>query len=210
MKNNLFPIAKEGVRYIVISLLLFILFAILDLDLFEFIAGLFFLFFLYIFRNPERVFPIYGKGSVVSPVDGKVISIKEIEDKYYMYKIEIESDYRDVSLLRVPFNSRIQYIKSYKGSRLSKNSPLYEKLNENSTVVFTDEKSNKIQITHRLKRSLVNLEINAKNKKDYFQGHRYGLMVDGVTTIYFPRNFRLDISVGDHLLASEILLGYFS
>jgi phosphatidylserine decarboxylase len=212
MKNNLLPVAKEGWNYLIFSVAALLLFILLDLDFLQFIAFLTTLFFLFVFRNPERQNMLYQENSVVSPVDGKVVSIEELDSKEnYAYKIEVESSYLNVSLLRAPFTSLLKDISIYRGARLSSIYPLSKDINENVELIFVDKKSsNKIKVTHRLKQSFKAIDIDIIKAQNILQGSRYGFMLNGVTTLYLPSNFRLNISVGNELAASESLIGYFT
>ena len=210
MKNNLLPIAKEGWNYILGAISLFVIFAFLDLDFLQFFAFLATIFFIFVFRNPERQHIYYQENSVVSPVDGVVASIKELKDDKYAYKIEIDSSYFNVSLLRTPFSSSIESIEKQKGARLSTLSSLSKKINENSELIFIDKNSNTAKVSHRVKQSFMGINIKAREFQNFNQGSRYGVMVNGVTTLYLPQNFRLNISVGSELVASETLVGYFT
>jgi len=145
MRNNLLPIAKEGWTYILGSILLFILFAFLDLEFLQFFAFLATIFFMFVFRNPERQNLYFDKNSVVSPVDGVVTSIEELTDDEYSYKIEIDSSYLNVSLLRTPFTSTLKNIKKQNGARLSQLSALSKTINENLELVFVDNNDNSIR-----------------------------------------------------------------
>jgi len=91
MKNNLLAITKEGWSYIICSIFFFIIFAILDFDYLQFFTFLLILFFLFIFRNPQRQQQYYQDNSVTSPVDGIITSIKELKNNDYLYKIEINN-----------------------------------------------------------------------------------------------------------------------
>lgn len=212
MKSNLLPIAREGWSYLAVSALLFALFALFDLDFLQFVAFLATLFFLFVFRNPERQNILYQENSVVSPVDGTVVSIEELDNENgYAYKIEVESSYLNVSLLRVPFTSSLEYIKIQKGARLSPLNSLSKYINENAELIFSDKKSsNKIKITHKLNQSFKSIDIDIIKSQNLFQGLRYGVMLNGVTTLYLPHNFRLNINIGNELTASESLIGYFT
>lgn len=210
MKSNLFIVAKEGLAYIAFSLLALIIFSIFDLDLFGFLSLLILIFFIYVFRNPEREFPGFEKNSVVSPVDGTVLSIQELQDSEYSYKVEIESSYFDVSILRAPMNSKIETIELINGSRVSKKSKLFKDTNEKAELVFVDENLNKVKVIHILKQSFAPIFINIIKKQNLHQASRYGVAINGVTSIYLPNNFRLNINVGNELKASESLIGYFS
>jgi len=212
MKNNLLPIAKEGWNYVIGSVVAFLVFTLFNFDFLEFFSFLAMLFFLFVFRNPEREHLLYQEESVVAPVDGTVASIEEIADDGYIgYRVIIESSYLNVGLLRVPFTATIEEVASKKGARLSGLSPLADALNEQTEVVFSDKKSlNKLKVIHKLKQSFAPLSIDAIVNQSMMQGGRYGLMVNGTTTLCLPKNFRLNVSIGSELVASETLVGYFT
>lgn len=210
MKNNLYPVSKEGFKYIGASVALFVFFTFIDIAFLEFLSFVAILFFIYVFRNPERMVPSYEPQSVTSPVDGMVVSIDEIEDAEYKYAITIESSYFDVALLRAPLSGNIEVLEEQKGSKLPLQDSLAHKLNTKASLVFTNGAENKVKVTHILKRSLDGISLNTPQSKNLLQGARYGLMVDGVTTLYLPENFRINIDVGMQILASDTLVGYFS
>jgi len=211
MRNNLLPIAKEGWQYIAYSILAIFVFSILGLGILELLAIFISGFFIYIYRNPERESIIYEKNSVVSPADGTVISIDEINDgKEYSYKITINSDYFDVSLLRSPLSSNILSIKKQSGARLSSFSSLSEKINEQTELVFKDDNENVLKIEHLLNQSFAPIDVNIIKRQKLLQGSRYGVMLSGRTVLYLPQNFRINVSIGDQVKASQTLIGYFS
>ncbi len=212
MKSNLLPIAKEGWNYLIGSIVLFLIFKFLNFEFLQFLAFLAMMFFIYVFRNPERQNMLYQENSIVSPVDGTVVSIEELHGEDNSgYKVEIEGTYLNVSLLRVPFTSSLEHIEIQRGAKLSATSPLSKSINENAELVFGDKRSsNKIKIIHKLKQSFETIDIDIIKAQDLLQGTRYGLMINGVTTIYLPTNFRLNIGLGSELIASETLIGYFT
>ena len=210
MRANLLPLSKEGLKYITSTSVFLILFSLLDLDLLTFFTSLLLIAFLYLFRNPERQLPMFEKQSVVAPSDGVVRAIVELQEGQYSYRVDIESSCLDVAVLRAPLNAKLESITKYNGTRVSKNSNLFHDTNENVDLVFIDEKENRLKITHRLKQSFSPLFIEAIESHNLQQIARYGLMINGITSIYFPDNFRLNVNVGDELKASESLIGYFS
>ena len=210
MKNNFFPVAKEGWIYIIYSLLAASIFYALDLMLLSLLSSFLLVNYLFIFRNPERNLPTFQDGCVVSPCDGIVQAITEVDDTEFLYRVDIDSSYLDVSVLRVPMNAALDSIISKNGSRSSQKSKLFTDLNENTQLIFSDKVGNKLKIVHTLKQSLVPLFTDIKKSQQLNQTQRYGIMNNGVTTVYFPSNFRLDIHVGDELRASNSLVGYFS
>ena len=210
MKNNLLPIAKEGLNYIFYSIGFFLIFGFLDFDFLQFFSFLAIIFFIFVFRNPERDMPSFQDASVVAPSDGVISSIQELKDDEYGYKIEIDGGFFDVSLLRVPLVSTLEKVEVLRGARISKFSTLHVDINENATLVFKDKNENTLKVTHRLKQSFKPLDIEIIKSQNLNQGARYGVMVNGITTLYLPKNFRLNISVGTEVRASETLIGYFT
>lgn len=210
MKNNLFIIAKSGWNYVVTAFSLFILFMILDCDLLAFVALLLTAAFIYAFRNPERELLSFEDESILSPVDGVVTAITELEDSEYAYRVDIESGYLDVSLLRVPIQATVEVIEYRRGSRLSKKSNLAEKLNENVEIIFMNKKGSKVKVKHTLTQSFAPLAIDISESQTVLKSARYGVMLSGITSIYLPADVRLNINIANELKASETLVGFFS
>ena len=210
MRNNLLPIAKEGWKYIAYSFAAFIIFAVVDLELLSGLAFVLSAFFIFVYRNPERELPRFEQNSVVCPVDGTILSIDEIDGKDYAYKVTIDSNYLDVPVLRSPISGSVVSLDKSHGTRLGLDSTLANKLNESVNIVFEDNNSNKLKVSHKLKQSLDGIQIDSFKSQNMLQTSRYGVMINGITTIYLPQNFRLNISVANEVKASETLVGYFS
>lgn len=191
------------------SFAFFTLFVIFDFDFFALVSFVFVLLFAYIYRNPERELNIFEKNSFLAPVDGEVIAITEIRDEDYGYKIAVESNYLDVCVLRAPHDSKLESVFVQKGARLSLDSALAQSLNENVVLVFSNANASKVKIKHILKQSITTFDINMKESQFVHQTARYGTMPNGMSEIYIPRNFRLNINVGNKLHASQTLMGYF-
>ncbi len=208
--NNLFPIAKEGFRYIIYAVIAYIIFDILDFDTFEFLSFLSIISLICLYRNPEREKPTFGEKSVVSPVDGKVLSISNVDNEDWAYKVEIGTRCRNVSILRVPMDSAVENISIKRGARLAGHIPLAKKLNENAEIIYKNTQNQKIKVSHMLKQSFDEIHINIQESQKLPQGSRYGVMINGITTIYLPQNFRLNITQGSKVRASQTLVGYFS
>lgn len=209
MRSNLFIIAKSGWIYLSLSLSLMVLFVIIDFDILAFIAFLASLLFVIVFRNPERELLSFEEEAIVSPVDGIVRAIEELNDSEYGYRVEIASSYSDVSLLRSPIRATLELLSLHKGTRLSSRSPLFF-LNENATLLFVHSSGNTIKIEHRVTQSFAGLDINLAQGATLLKGSRYGLMPCGVSSIYLPKKTRVNVSISTQVKASETLIGFFS
>ena len=210
MNKNLLPIAKEAFSYIGISFLATIFFTIIDFDILAFISFMIFISLVYIFRNPERELTHLDSNAIISPVDGVVRTIEECNDSEYSYKIEIEGRCRDVSLLRIPMHTVVENISKFNGTRVSKESKLFENLNEQATITFKDIDNNRLKIEFMLKNSFAPITIDLIKGQEVQKAQRFGLMLNGMTTLYLPRNCRVDLAIGNELKASESLIAYFS
>jgi len=210
LNNNLLPIAKEGVKYLLFSAILSLLALLLDCDFLATIFSLSFIFFAYIFRNPERVYNHTENASLLSPVDGIVKNIKELQEGEYSYKIEIDSSFKDIGILRVPASAKVQNIQQFNGTRVAATSKLFNDTNENVSITFLDKNKNTFKIVHRTKQSFTPISTHITQSQNVHQSLRYGFMNNGVTTIFVPHNFRINVNIGNSLRASESLLGYFS
>jgi len=210
MQNNLFFIAQSGWRYIAYTTLAFVIFQTFDFEFLSVISFIILLGLLFLYRNPERVNSNYKKGSIVSPVDGIVKSIVELDDKEFAYKVEIDSSCFNVGILRTPCNASIQNIKIVRGTRISRKSKLFDILNEYALISFRDESGHELKIVHKLKQGFAPIDIDLISKQTLNQGSRYGVAINAVTWIYLPSNTRLNIKVAQELKGSETLLAYFS
>jgi len=210
MKSNLLPIAKEGWSYLGYSALIFVIASVADCELFQSLSVLSAVFFIYVFRNPERELPRFEQSSVISPVDGRILSVDEINEGIYAYKITVNSNFTDVAVLRSPVSGKIKSVSSFNGSALGKDSELSTKLNEKTDIVFEDADKNSLKVLHMVKQSFDGIKVDAQPEQSMIQSSRYGVMLNGITTIYLPQNFRLNVSNSDEIKSGETLIGYFS
>ena len=210
MKSNLLPISQEGLKYLSYLGIFLLVTLLFNFDFLSLITLILLVATAFLFRNPERSLPTFEVSSVVSPVDGVVKSIEELSDSEYAYKVEIESSYAHVSVLRAPLNATVKEIQKYNGTRVSSSSKLYNDTNERVEIVFVDDSKRIIKIVHRLKKSVASISTDLLKAQNIRQTSRYGTMINGVTTLYLPHNFRISVNIGNELKASESLMGYFS
>lgn len=210
MNSNLFIIAKYSLPYVAYAALGFVIFYMFG---YEFLATIFFfvtLFFLYTFRNPERELQNFDNASILSPCDGVVTAIEELEDSEYRYKVEIESSMMDVGMLRNPVSGSVASVVVQKGVKISKHSKLFSALSESLSIEYCDENKNTLKVIHQLKQSVFPIFNELNNAQNVMKSMRYGFASNCVTTIYLPKNVRLDIQIAQKLKASENLIAYFS
>ncbi len=185
-----------------------LLFALLDFELFSWVALLCSLFFLYAYRNRVRLSVDRSEIGVLAPVEGRVIAIENIdEDGGYGYRVVIDSSMRHSGVLRVPFATSKRTFKLQRGTRVAKDSHLFLSLNESLEALFENDDKH-LKVVHRLKRSPLRIELfDEKNESE--SAELYGFAYDAITEIYLPYEFRLNIHRGQQLEVSHVI-GYFS
>jgi len=209
--SNTFIIAREGWGLLTVLIGLFLFFALIDAELLQAITFFAAAGTAWIFRNPERIIPFPQEKSILSPCDGKIASIETIEEAdNSFFKVTIVSECWECSILRIPFESSVTALNIQRGARLGRSRPLAPYLNENAVIEFSDDNHNKMIVEHVLEQSFSPLSIQMYENSALVQGRRYGVMLQGSTTMYLPHNSRVALNVGDKVLAGQTLIGYFS
>jgi len=209
--SNTFIIAREGWGLLSALIGLFLFFALIDAELLQAIAFFAAVGTAWIFRNPERIIPFPQEKSILSPCDGKIASIETIEEvESTFFKVTIETECWECSILRTPFESRVSALNVQRGAHLGRSRPLAPYLNENAVIEFSDNSHNKMIVEHVLYQSFSPLSMQMHEDSELVQGRRYGVMLQGTTTMYLPHNSRIALNVGDKVAAGQTLIGYFS
>jgi phosphatidylserine decarboxylase len=202
-------ILKEGYPFIISSGSLFLLSLIFHFNSFlQLILFLIFAFFIYFFRNPERI-PENEK-AIISPSDGNVIEIVKTKAPIIneeMIKISIRLSLFDVHIQRAPIKSKISSREYIHGTFLSLNSEKASELNEQNRVLFENEKTKIVvnQIAGFLTRRIVMF----KDLGDIKLAQRYGMIMFGSQVdIYVPTNTEIKVTEFEKLKAGESIIGY--
>ncbi len=98
-------------------------------------------FTLWFFRDPERIVPqkvLEDPSLMISPADGKVVQIIDVEDKYYLKskakQISIFLSPLDVHVNRSPVSGTIEYYDYFPGKYLVAYAPKASEENEHSKI----------------------------------------------------------------------------
>ena len=200
---------KEGFNIIIISFFITVIFGVLSEYLIEsknlktalqVVILIILILVLQFFRNPNR--PVLGKKDLlVSPVDGKIVSISEIyEDEYFNDKrlqISIFMSPINVHVTRFPVSGKIIYSKYHPGKYLVAWHPKSSKLNERTTIVIENQYLGKVmyrQIAGTVARRIVNYAIENRTA---VQGEDAGFIKFGSRVdIFLPPDTKLKIKNG--------------
>ena len=162
---------KEGFTIIIVS---FVLIAVATMLTEQFISLkwlritlqitllVFLVLILQFFRNPDRP-PLALRDAVVSPVDGKVVIVKEVEEHEYFkgkrLQVSIFMSPLNVHVTRYPVSGKVVFSKYYPGKYLVAWHPKSSTLNERTTIVVDNPSYGEVlyrQIAGAVARRIVN------------------------------------------------------
>jgi phosphatidylserine decarboxylase len=207
-------IAHEGYPFIIFSLVITVFVAFLGICWLFILAALITFFIIWFFRNPERNF-LPEEKVVISPADGKVIKVEDMEMKGTISgnfkKISIFMNVFNVHVNRIPCDGKIEAINYHQGKFFSANLDKASLDNERNEVMIRTDDGRMIwavQIAGLVARRIVCwVKVGTSvRKSERFGLIRFGSRVD----VYLPADFRAVVKVGDKVKAGQSPLGYLS
>ena len=211
-RNNNWPIANEGLPFLVPIALLTVFLGIMGWKLLTFFGILITLFVVFFFRNPKRKIPSLGN-IILSPADGRIIYIGECEEERFLkqkaLKVSIFMSLFDVHLNRTPASGKVLETKYHPGHFSVASREKSSLLNEQNAFVLETEDRFKIllvQIAGFVARRIV---CYAKvgdilKKGEIFGMIRFGSRID----LYLPIDIKPIIRIGQHVKGGESIIGY--
>jgi len=165
-------------------------------------------FFLWFFRDPERVIP-QDPGAVVSPADGKVTNIGAVKvgNQDWM-RISIFLNVFNVHVNRSPISGEIRDVRYQRGKYLNAMDTASAEQNEQNIVTVEGEGQRIIfkQIAGLLARRIV---FTPKIGDRLDRGERVGLIKFGSRTdLLLDLSARVQVKVGDHVKGGSSVLAY--
>ena len=162
------------------------------------------------FRNPKRVSP-KKEGTLVAPVDGKVVVIEEVEEPEYFkgkrLQVSIFMSPFNVHVTRYAMSGVIKYSKYHPGKYLVAWHPKASTENERTTVVINDSNFGDVlyrQIAGALAKRIVNY---AKEGDVVVQGTDAGFIKFGSRVdLFLPLGTKLNVALGDKVKGGEQII----
>lgn len=162
------------------------------------------------FRNPKRYHQV-DNNQVISPCDGKVVVIEEIDEQEYFkdrrIQISIFMSPLNVHVNRYPISGLVKYAKYHPGAYLVAWHPKSSLLNERTSVVVENPEGTPVmykQIAGALARRIV---MYAKEGTKVLQGTDSGFIKFGSRVdIILPLDANVLVKVGDKARGGEQIL----
>jgi len=212
-------LAKEGIGIVVGLLLLaatlFLGFIATENAILKISAIVFFsaaLFSIYFFRDPVRTSPDIV-GAVVSPADGKVVSIVKEHDihivKGPVTRVSIFLSVFNVHVNRIPISGKINFFRYKKGAFINAYKKDASEVNE-QTIIGLESDGNKIvfkQIAGLIARRIV---CHVREGNVVTRGEKFGIIKFGSRMdILLPENVEVKVNVNDRVKGGESVIGVF-
>lgn len=174
-----------------------------------FIGVLIIIFTLNFFRDPERKTP-NEKNILVSPADGTVLFVKEVEENKYLsepgLQISIFMSPLNVHVNRIPIDGKVEYLKYIQGKYLVAYDDKASEENERSEIGILS-KYGKVfftQIAGFVARRIV-YELQVED--DVKIGERFGMIKFGSRVdVVVPRHWLPQVKKDDKVFAGETIL----
>ena len=156
------------------------------------ISGLLLLFTLYFFRDPEREVTL-NPNHILSPGDGVIVEIKEVDDDYVGKgtRITMFLSPLNVHINRVPISGKIGFVNYKYGAFKAAFAEDASEVNEQSVVGIENDrmKVKFAQIAGALARRIINY---LREADEVVQGERYGLIKFGSRMdVVIPREAKI-------------------
>lgn len=203
------PVAKDAFLYIIVLLVISIIFYIY-IPFMSIISLILLLFVVYFFRNPHRKIP-EGENLVLSPADGLVMSISEIDEPTFLHsraiKVTIFLSIFNVHINRAPIAGVIKYTNYRPGKFLPAYKTHASEINERNTIGIEGIRLKILvhQITGLIARRIV---CWAKEGDSLARGERYGLIKFGsCTEIVLPTDVEIKVKPGDKVKGAKTIIG---
>lgn len=212
MPQNRWPIAREGLPFLIPSAILTLLFAGMGWTGLTIPAVLLTLFIAYFFRNPKRKIPPFPN-IILSPADGTVISVEKCEEDRFLkqraLKVSIFMSPFDVHINRAPATGKVIEASYHPGRFLVASRDKASLLNEQNAFILETENRSKIllvQIAGFVARRIVCYAKKGDhlNRGEIFGMIRFGSRVD----LYLPTDVKPMVRVGQHIKGGESIIGY--
>ena len=211
--NNKWPLAKEGLPFVLIGCAVTALLFYSGLVLLSVMTGILSLFIIFFFRDPYRDNDTDSK-AVLTPADGTVLDIKHIENENNplgepAIKVSIFMSIFDVHVNRIPVAGTVRKIMYHPGKFFRANLDKASEYNENNKVILETADSRRIvviQIAGLIARRIV-CWIKVGDQVE--TGQRFGLIRFGSRLeVYLRFDSRVTAQPRQKVKAGKTVIGY--
>jgi phosphatidylserine decarboxylase len=199
---------REARPFLIITGILTLLAAWISLP-FALLPALVFAYILYFFRDPERTISPEPR-DIVSPADGKVISVETMDDLAFhggsMRRVAVFLSVFDVHVNRMPVAGRILKCHHHAGEFLDARDPEIDVRNEAQNWLIETDRGPVVvrQIAGLIARRIVAW---AKEGETLEKGERFGMIRFGSRTdVYLPLECEILVKAGERVAGGSTII----
>ena len=167
----------------------------------------------FFFRDPDRTIP-GAPGVIVSPADGRIIEISEVEEPEFLQqkatKVSIFMSVVDVHVNRAPISGTVKYFRYQKGRFLR--AYLDEASIENEQTIIGVENGNQRLVFKQIAGLIARrVSCDVREGHKISRGERIGIIKFGSRVdLFFPHGeVELRVQLKDKVKAGESIVGVF-
>jgi phosphatidylserine decarboxylase len=212
-------IAQGGLKIIYITTIILIIllitcyfFSNTYLKIITVLAGVIFIYNFYFFRDPERKIPLEDN-IILSPADGTIIKIAEVEEPYYFKQkvtcVSIFLSIFNIHVNRIPISGKVDYFQYNRGKFLPAFNDKASKDNEQTVIGI---KNSKVKILFKQIAGIIARRVvcNVKEGDSVTVGQRFGIIRYGSRVdIFLPENVELKIKNRDKVKGGLTIIGKY-
>jgi len=212
MIDILFPkLHKEGYRFLAIAAVVTFILLLIS-NFFGIISFIITIWVYYFFRDPER-FPINDKNYLLSPADGLVSQITEVngpielglENKKFT-RVSIFMNVFDCHVNRIPSSGKIDKIFYKSGKYINASFDKASDENERNYIKMTNSNGDElilVQIAGLIARRIV---CEIKENDETKQGNKFGMIRFGSRVDLYFNNYQLMVKINQKTIAGETII----
>lgn len=207
------PVAREGLPFIAIGVILSISLFPLHIEALTAFAILLTLFTMYFFRDPDRHGEVRDR-LVLSPADGKVIDIQPFDNGQNLLgepavKVSIFMSVFNVHVNRIPTSGKIAKISYHPGTFVSANLEKASEENENNRITLETPGGRRVVVVQIAGLIARRIACWVREDEEVVAGNRFGLIRFGSRLdVYMPFESRVLVQRNEKVKAGETKLGY--
>ncbi len=176
------------------------------------LAALVMIFTLQFFRDPERT-PPAGNNILISPADGKIIVIKEVDEPNFIKgkatQISVFMSPLNVHVNRIPISGTVGYVKYIQGKFIAAFEDKASSENERSEIGISSPRG-KIFFTQVAGFVARRIIYDLKEGDSVTIGKRFGMIKFGSRVdVIAPKEWVTNVKIGDVVTAGETVLFHY-
>lgn len=196
-------IAKEGWIFFFPLLILALLAGYFAWTVAAIVLGILALYVAWFFRNPQRAIPSEA-GAIVSPADGKVVAVRQLEDGSQAMSIFL--NIFNVHVNRSPIQGVVQTAEYTEGKFVPADRPEASTVNERNKLVVVDG-SFRLEVTQVAGLIARRIVCWSKPGDQLERGQRFGLIRFGSRVdLRFPKDCEIVVKVGQKVAGGSDII----